>query len=125
VSEDATLDEFLCGGGDGEQTTVEDSRRGTQRGDRRDERGGAVVTDDGPTDSDEPSPARAGDDGEQPPERAVEAATGSPERPVDPAVSTHRWHPEGKSCAACGATVTRLWRDDDGLVCRDCKDWRA
>lgn len=42
---------------------------------------------------------------------------------VDPAESTYDWTPTGASCAACSATVERRWRDDEGLVCADCKSW--
>ncbi|MFC7044445.1 hypothetical protein ACFQH6_02610 [Halobacteriaceae archaeon GCM10025711] len=44
---------------------------------------------------------------------------------VAPAVSTYRWQPDGVACADCGATVQRLWRDGDDLVCDGCKDWTA
>jgi len=40
-----------------------------------------------------------------------------------PAVSTYAWYPGGGECAACGAAVERRWRQDDDLVCPDCKEW--
>jgi hypothetical protein len=42
---------------------------------------------------------------------------------VEPAVSTYAWSGEPEVCADCGAAVRRRWRDEAGLVCRDCKAW--
>ena len=49
---------------------------------------------------------------------------------VEPARSTGRWDPEGGVCDACGASVTRRWReasegetDTDSFVCVECKSW--
>ncbi|WP_459191254.1 DUF7573 domain-containing protein [Halosimplex sp. J119] len=42
---------------------------------------------------------------------------------VEPAVSTYTWSGDGGVCDACGETVDRRWRQDDDLVCPDCKDW--
>jgi len=42
---------------------------------------------------------------------------------VEPAVSTYVWSATGGECAACGATVDRRWRQDDELVCPECKEW--
>ncbi|MFB6121543.1 MAG: hypothetical protein ABEJ68_10555 [Halobacteriaceae archaeon] len=39
------------------------------------------------------------------------------------AAGTYRWEPTGASCVACSASVERLWRDEDGLRCADCKSW--
>lgn len=36
---------------------------------------------------------------------------------------TYRWDGAGIACAACGHTSDRLWRDEAGLVCPDCKGW--
>ena len=36
---------------------------------------------------------------------------------------TYQWTPDGAPCAVCGATVERRWREEDGFVCTDCKDW--
>jgi len=41
----------------------------------------------------------------------------------DTATSTMHYRPGGGACAICGTVVERRWRDDDGLVCRDCKAW--
>ncbi|MFC6836714.1 DUF7573 domain-containing protein [Halomarina ordinaria] len=43
--------------------------------------------------------------------------------PLRPAVSTMDWTSGGAPCAACGTHVERRWRDGDGLVCADCKEW--
>lgn len=42
---------------------------------------------------------------------------------VDPIAATYGWSPGGAACSACGAVVEERWRDGDGLVCADCKDW--
>ncbi|WP_436911387.1 DUF7573 domain-containing protein [Halosimplex marinum] len=42
---------------------------------------------------------------------------------VEPAESTYAWSRDGGTCVACGETVDRRWRADDGLVCVDCKEW--
>jgi hypothetical protein len=42
---------------------------------------------------------------------------------VEPAESTYSWSPAGATCASCGATVERRWRDEGDLVCADCKSW--
>jgi len=34
---------------------------------------------------------------------------------------SHR--PGSGTCAVCGAIVERRWRDDERLVCSDCKSW--
>ena len=38
-------------------------------------------------------------------------------------IPTSAWTSEGAPCASCGAVVERRWRQNDTLVCRDCKDW--
>jgi hypothetical protein len=37
--------------------------------------------------------------------------------------STTAFVPGGAPCESCGASVRRRWRDDDALVCADCKVW--
>lgn len=49
-----------------------------------------------------------------------DATTGEP---IEPATATYAWTPERADCAACGTAVERRWRDDDRLVCADCKSW--
>lgn len=44
------------------------------------------------------------------------------EQPVaDPATPTAAWG--SYTCAACGVTVDRVWRAEEGFVCPDCKPW--
>ncbi|WP_458206867.1 DUF7573 domain-containing protein [Haladaptatus sp. NG-SE-30] len=45
------------------------------------------------------------------------------EEEVEPARATYDWTPDGATCAGCGESVERRWRDDDGMVCADCKEW--
>lgn len=42
---------------------------------------------------------------------------------ITPATTTYQFAPAGKSCAACGETVTRRWESESGLVCGECKEW--
>lgn len=41
----------------------------------------------------------------------------------EPTLATTTYDPDGADCEACGATVTRRWRDGDALVCGECKEW--
>lgn len=50
-------------------------------------------------------------------------ALGTADATPDPPDSTYVWRPEGGACAACGERVEERWRDADGLVCADCKEW--
>ncbi|MFB6141137.1 MAG: hypothetical protein ABEJ26_11970 [Halosimplex sp.] len=65
------------------------------------------------SDASDESETRAGEEGGP----RVDPAT------VDPAESTYAWSGDGGVCDACGGTVERRWRSDDGLVCPDCKEW--
>ncbi|WP_251341834.1 DUF7573 domain-containing protein [Haloplanus halophilus] len=58
--------------------------------------------------------------GAGPGDEAVDDEDGSD---PDPARATMRWSPDGGDCVACGATVARRWRDGEGFVCADCKEW--
>ena len=42
---------------------------------------------------------------------------------TEPANVTYRWQPNGATCADCGTTTERGWRDDGAFVCPDCKSW--
>ncbi|WP_458186891.1 DUF7573 domain-containing protein [Haladaptatus sp. NG-WS-4] len=42
---------------------------------------------------------------------------------IEPASATYAWTPGGVACANCGESVERRWRDEDGMVCVDCKEW--
>jgi hypothetical protein len=60
--------------------------------------------------------------------KGVEATTDneSVERPdtdSERAVATARWVPDGKPCAQCGETVSRLWNEHGEFVCRLCREW--
>lgn len=101
VTEDATLDQFASGGSD---DATDPDAADEQEGGGGPEREQAAD-----------EPARGGEAGE--PERGGDAA-------VEPAVSTYRFAPDGRACADCGGSVTRLWRDGDALVCPDCKQWQ-
>lgn len=110
MTRDASLDEFLGGGGEAENEDEDD-----------------VDSDatEHPGDADEGAPDEpaepAGEDGS-----AASEDSGWPSPDADvvtPAQSTYAWSPAGADCAACGATVERRWRDEAGLVCSDCKGW--
>lgn len=73
-------------------------------------------------DGDEPDEADTGADPE--PETVTDEDESSTEAAgVEPAASTYAWTGDGATCAACGASVTRRWRDGEDLVCADCKEW--
>jgi hypothetical protein len=60
------------------------------------------------------------DEGSLNPDDASDAdATGEDE----PMLATTTYDSDGAHCEACGATVTRRWRDGDALVCGECKEW--
>ena len=42
---------------------------------------------------------------------------------VEPAAATYVWNGDGGVCNACGERSGRRWRQEDGLVCPDCKEW--
>jgi hypothetical protein len=70
------------------------------------------AADDEATGSDDDDDTAAGD-----------AADSPVDSDAEPAIPTYRWHPEGATCADCGATTERQWRGDAGFVCSDCKSW--
>ncbi|WP_135365300.1 DUF7573 domain-containing protein [Halosimplex halophilum] len=149
---DRSLDDFLDGGdGDGTDgpsdrptAAADDGPAGTgaDDSDGAAETGGPDESTDAtePSDSDgEMAPERDGDDdsGGSDAETAVTAEAGEADEDggetadgvrvdpptVDPAESTYAWSRDGGTCAACGETVDRRWRSDEGLVCPDCKEW--
>ena len=67
------------------------------------------------------------DDHSEPSEAEVEDATDdagpATDTPTEPLQPTLRWSPDGETCSACDGRAARLWRDDGGLVCADCKTW--
>lgn len=42
---------------------------------------------------------------------------------TDDGLATYAWSPDGGVCGACGRSAERRWRDEEGLVCADCKEW--
>ncbi|WP_435334883.1 DUF7573 domain-containing protein [Haloarchaeobius sp. TZWWS8] len=65
----------------------------------------------------------SGGDGDLDEEAETPTTEDAPVAATQPAVTTYRWSPEGRNCAACSATVQRLWRDGNEFVCPDCKEW--
>jgi len=43
-------------------------------------------------------------------------------RDATPLAVTSTWAPDA-TCASCGASATRLWRDGDSRVCVACAPW--
>ena len=122
-----SLDDFL--GGD-ESVDSEEAQPGNEPSD--DESGDAdaepsdreqsvetddgAVTDDGDRSAESDDADAVGDDGDSP--------YVDPEG-VEPAETTYAWGGDGGVCDACGERSERRWRQDDGLVCPDCKEWSA
>jgi len=134
-----SLDDFL--GGD-ESVDSEEAQPGNEPSD--DESGDAdakpsdreqsVETDDGDDDpaTDDGEDSAVTDDGDQTPESGDETddtAGDSEDSPhvdpdgVEPAETTYVWNGEGSVCDGCGERSERRWRQSDGLVCPDCKEW--
>lgn len=68
------------------------------------------------------------EEGEEPRERKESTETPEADESVaetesEPARATYDWTPTGAACACCGSTVEKRWRDDDEMVCADCKEW--
>ncbi|GAA0248751.1 hypothetical protein ACFFQF_07230 [Haladaptatus pallidirubidus] len=42
---------------------------------------------------------------------------------IEPALATYDWTPGGVACECCGESVERRWRDEDEMVCANCKKW--
>lgn len=107
---DASLDEFVDAGddetGDGETGDDEEAR-----GDDGESGGSDGVS--GPATAGRPE-GSDGDhgDGDDVATDAVELAT-----------VTYEWAPDGGACASCESVVEVRWRDDEGLVCAECKRW--
>jgi hypothetical protein len=98
MDEDASLEEFAAGTVANSGST-EESRNGEETGE--------------PTESAETESSIA--------EQGADD-TDSDES-VSPTVSTYGYAPGKAACGACGTRVRRRWRDGDGPVCRDCKEW--
>ena len=100
MGEDASIDEFI---------DAVDERNGTDGDDETDRFGG-----DGSEENDETE----GNDGE-----TGDNGLDGGDEAVAPTVTTYEWTPAKATCDVCGATIERRWRDGDGLVCSDCKEW--
>lgn len=97
---DASLDEFVGDAGD-------DTGGGAgERGDADRAEGSDEAVGGGDADG------RSGDDGGD--------AVGDPD---EVATVTYEWTPGGASCANCASVVEARWRDEQGLVCEECKRW--
>jgi hypothetical protein len=104
-----SLDDFL--GGD-DATDRDDAA----------EREDATATDpsNGDVPADSHDPERDGTDPDESEDRESERVDPVT---VDPAAATATWHRAGADCESCGEAATRRWRQDDALVCADCKSW--
>ncbi|XVH32547.1 DUF7573 domain-containing protein [Haloferacaceae archaeon DSL9] len=110
MADDASLDDFF--GADDEADA--DADDAIDKGDEDD------AIDKG--DVDDANDERDVDGEDAPTGTASDAATERSATP-EPAVATYRWDPDGVRCGRCGETVERVWFDDGGYVCRDCKTW--
>ncbi|ELZ29612.1 hypothetical protein C475_01646 [Halosimplex carlsbadense 2-9-1] len=120
---DRSLDDFLDGddGGDGTEESPdrpEEAVDDSVDAEADDPDGVEIGADDGTDGSDD------GDEGE-PEEDSDTDEDGVRVDPttVEPAEATYAWSTDGDACAACGETVERRWRSEEGLVCPDCKEW--
>jgi len=114
--DDRSLDDFLDAGSDGADG---DDNAGADG----DDNAGA---DAGESDAGDDGVGGAGDEGRGELTTDGDGADTEPSADpdaVEPAVSTYVWGAAGTACAACGDSVQRRWRQDDLLVCDDCKEW--
>ena len=82
------------------------------------------VPDEDSADDDGDEATKNEDDDDTAADTAVDDAADPPaDSDAEPATPTYRWQPDGATCADCGATTERQWRDDDAFVCADCKSW--
>lgn len=115
---DSSLDDFLGGGSTDSDEPSEQDDESTS-----DEKSSGAARTNAPdadtetaTDANEDTDGDAEDQG-----RAAEEQKDADS--VEPAVSTFEFAPDGAECAICNAVVERRWRDEQGLVCPDCKEW--
>jgi hypothetical protein len=122
MSEDRSLTDFVAddadAGDDSDETVDSDAEAadvdsGTGTVDANTDADAAADTDADAAEADTNAAEAAGSD----------AADSSIDSDIEPATPTYRWQPEGATCADCGATIERQWRDDDAFVCADCKSW--
>lgn len=133
--EDASLDDFVDlepseddesndapeSTGAPDESTPEPAGESRKTEETTDANGTDVTEIDEAADSDADGSAETDDRGAE----SAESDDGEPLIPDDvaPATSTSKHSPDGVACDGCGTTVDRVWRDGDGLVCPDCKDW--
>jgi hypothetical protein len=101
MNEDSSLEEFAAG-------TVAEG----ERAESTEENGGSTQNTDAKTDSE--SSTSGGDDS---------GVEDSPEEAVTPTASTYGYSPGKAACGACGTRVRRRWRDEDDMLCGECKEW--
>ena len=132
--DDASLDDFLGDGEDDDTGATPDGDEPTGESEAHaDDATGEATPDDDPAadttdgtddtgDGDASDTTDGTEEDEEPGADASDGAAVDPEG-VEPADSTYGWSSEPVACAACGDAVRRRWRDEPGLVCRDCKEW--
>ncbi|MCU4751112.1 hypothetical protein OB919_03800 [Halobacteria archaeon AArc-curdl1] len=125
TEDDARLTDFF--GGQETEEPRDASRESEPGGESRDS-----AADVGPTDfdaaGDDAADTDAADETTAGPDTAAGESTpvdGDEDEPsveyTDSGLSTYAW---GRyTCSHCGETVVLVWRDDDALVCHDCKTW--
>jgi len=122
---DRSLDDFLDAGSD--DTDESDGSDATAESDISDESGATEEQADSAASAGSADEAEADDEDDADPAGSTTDNTddspGVDPDAVEPAVSTYVWDDGGGECAACGATVDRRWRQEDDLVCADCKEW--
>jgi len=98
---DASLDEFLSGGDEGSEGSVDEA--------------------------DDASGEQSGPEPEPGTERGSDTDPGTEGPPtvedVEPARSTFAWSTDGEACAECGERVEERWESEVGMVCVECKSW--
>jgi hypothetical protein len=78
---------------------------------------------DGDVDESDESEADADVREPEPTDSESEGDDETPSESVDPAEPTFDFAPDGADCEGCGEVVRRRWREGDGMVCADCKEW--
>lgn len=106
---DASLDEFVDAGDD----DAEDDEAGVDEGARGD--GSESEESEGVRGTAPAGGPQGGDGDHGEGDGALDA--------VEVATVTYEWTPDGASCDSCASVVETRWRDAEGLVCGECKDW--
>lgn len=116
MGEDASIEEFVTGAEDNgiEAEADSDGNDGkTTEGTGTPAEGAGTGTDGSTGETDE----HGGDAGTDVSPDGVDAEA------IEPTASTYGWTPGAAICEACGTEIEGRWRDGDGMVCRDCKEW--